>query len=105
MENIKKVGIIGAGVSGLVTAKTCLEYGYSVRVFEKDLELGGVWAGSRRYPGVTTQNTKDTYYFSDYPMPKHFPEWPSGEQVQSYLFDYAKHFGILPYIDFGSEVT
>lgn len=105
MEHVKTIGVIGAGISGLVTAKTCLEYGYKVLVFEKEKELGGVWASSRRYPGVETQNTKDTYYFSDFPMRKKIPEWPSGEQVQSYLIDYAKKFNIFPLIQFSHEVT
>jgi dimethylaniline monooxygenase (N-oxide forming) len=78
-----KIGIIGAGISGLVTAKTLKEHGFEVVIFEKETEVGGVWAASRRYPGITTQNTRDTYTFSDFPMPKHYPEWPSGEQVQA----------------------
>src|SRR5882724_9240809 len=105
MKHVKTIGIIGAGLSGLVTAKTCLEYGYEVKVFEKDTELGGVWASSRRYPGVTTQNTRDTYYFSDFPMPKHVGEWPSGEEVQSYLTAYAKTFRVYPQIRFSHEIT
>ncbi|RIV18665.1 FAD-binding protein [Fibrisoma montanum] len=98
------VGIIGAGVSGLVTAKTMREHGFSVVVFEKESELGGVWASTRRYPNVTTQNTRDTYTFSDFPMPKHYPEWPTGQQVQAYLTDYARHFSLLPSIRFGTIV-
>ncbi len=105
MEHVKTIGIIGAGLSGLVTAKTCLEYGYKVKMFEKDTELGGVWSSSRRYPGISTQNTKDTYFFSDFPMPKHFPEWPGGEQVQSYLAAYAKKFNVFPLIQFSHEIT
>jgi dimethylaniline monooxygenase (N-oxide forming) len=105
MEHVKTIGIIGAGFSGLVTAKTCLEYGYEVKMFEKEMEPGGVWSSSRRYPGVTPQNTKDTYYFSDFPMPKHFPEWPAGEEIQSYLVDYAKKFNVFPLIQFGHEIT
>lgn len=98
------VGIIGAGVSGLVTAKTLRERGFDVVLFEKEAELGGVWASTRRYPNVTTQNTRDTYTFSDFPMPNHYPEWPTGEQVQTYLTDYARHFGVLPRIRFGTTV-
>jgi dimethylaniline monooxygenase (N-oxide forming) len=74
-------------------------------VLEKDAELGGVWSSSRRYPGITTQNTKDTYCFSDFPMPKHFPEWPAGEQVQAYLKAYAKNFNVFPLIQFSHQVT
>lgn len=105
MDHVKTIGIIGAGLSGIVTAKTCLEYGYDVKMFEKDKELGGVWASSRRYPGVSTQNTKDTYFFSDFPMPKHYAEWPKGEDVQSYLSAYAKKFHVFPLIRFSHEIT
>ena len=105
MEHVKTIGIVGTGLSGLVAAKTCLEYGYSVVLFEKEKELGGVWASSRRYPGIEPQNTKDTYCFSDFPMPKAFPEWPAGEQVQSYLVAFAKKFNVFPSILFSHEVT
>lgn len=105
MKHVQKIGIIGAGLSGLVTAKTCLEYGYTVKVFEKEQELGGVWASSRRYPGIATQNTKDTYCFTDFPMPNHYPQWPSGKQVQSYLESYARNFHVFPLIEFSHEIT
>ena len=105
MEHVKTIGIIGAGLSGITTAKTCLEYGFDVIVFEKNADLGGVWSASRRYPGITTQNTKDTYFFSDFPMPKHFPEWPTGAHVQSYLTAYAKKYNVFPLIRFSHEIT
>lgn len=94
----QNVFVIGAGLSGLVTAKTLLEYGYAVTVFEKEPEIGGVWAPGRRYPGLTTQNTRDTYAFSDFRMPKEYPEFPSGEQMLAYLKAYAAKFHINPVI-------
>lgn len=100
----QNVLVIGAGLSGLVTAKTLLEYGYSVRVFEKDPEIGGVWASSRRYPGLTIQNTRDTYAFSDFPMPRDYPEFPDGAQMLAYLKAYAAHFGIDRVIRAGHSV-
>lgn len=104
-HSVRKVGIIGAGLGGLVTAKTCVEYGYDVTVFEKDSELGGVWSSSRRYPGLTTQNPKDTYAFTDFPMPSQYDEWPKGEDVQAYLTAYAKKFHVFPLIRFSHDVT
>lgn len=104
MKTTQTVAIIGAGVSGLVTAKTMREHGFSVVVFEREAELGGVWASTRRYPNVTTQNPRDTYTFSDFPMPKHYPEWPTGKQVQEYLTNYARQFGILSAIRFNTSV-
>ena len=103
--NIKTVCVIGAGVSGLVAAKTFLEEGFDVTVFEKKPGLGGVWEKSRAYPGVTTQSSRHTYCFTDYPMPEDYPEWPKGEQVREYLQSYADHFGVSERICFHTEVT
>jgi dimethylaniline monooxygenase (N-oxide forming) len=101
---MRRAGIIGAGLSGLVTAKTLLEEGFDVTVFEKDDEVGGVWARSRRYPGLHTQNPRDTYAFSDFPMPRTYPEFPTGEQVQAYLAAYTDHFGVTEHVRFGTRV-
>lgn len=100
-----RIAIVGAGIAGLCTAKTFLSLGYEVEVFEKEPDLGGVWSSARRYPGLTTQNPKETYEFSDWPMPRDYPEWPSGAQVQAYLESYAEHFGIAPHIRFRSTVV
>lgn len=100
-----KVAIIGAGFAGLTTARHLRDFGHDVTVFEKVHDVGGVWSVTRLYPGVSTQNGKDTYHLSDYPMPKHYPEWPSGWQVQEYLNSYADHFGLKPLIRLSTPVT
>ncbi|WP_433803335.1 flavin-containing monooxygenase [Actinomycetospora sp. CA-084318] len=99
-----KIAIVGAGFAGLSSAKVLRAVGHDVTVFEKAPDVGGVWSASRRYPGVTTQNGKDTYCLSDFPMPADYPEWPSGAQVQAYLADYARHFGLEPYLRLDTEV-
>ncbi|GAX35231.1 flavin-containing monooxygenase [Nodularia sp. NIES-3585] len=101
---IHHICIIGAGISGLVAAKTLMEEGYEVTVFEKQKGLGGVWESSRTYVGLTTQNPRDTYAFTDYPMPASYPEWPNAEQMQNYLKSYAQDFGIVEKIQFQTEV-
>lgn len=103
--NIENICIIGAGISGLVAAKTFLEEGYKVTVFEKQKGLGGVWESSRTYIGLTTQSPRDKYAFTDYPMPASYPEWPTAKQMRDYLQSYAQHFGVLPKIRFNTEVT
>jgi cation diffusion facilitator CzcD-associated flavoprotein CzcO len=102
---VKTIAVIGAGLSGLVAAKTCKEYGFDVVVYEKEKELGGVWASCRRYPGVRTQNPRDTYAFSDFRMPKNFDEWPRGQDVQQYLATFANHFGVISLINFSHAVS
>jgi cation diffusion facilitator CzcD-associated flavoprotein CzcO len=99
-----RIGIIGAGVAGLSTAKVLDQVGHEVVVFDRTPDVGGVWSAARRYPGVTTQSPRDTYALSDFPMPKSYPEWPTGEQVQQYLADYAEHFGVDRLLRLETEV-
>ena len=91
-----RVGIIGAGVAGLTTAKVLKQAGHDVVVYDKAPDVGGVWSRTRRYPGLTTQSPKAQYSLSDFPMPRDYPEWPTGAQVQAYLAAYASHFGLDP---------
>ncbi|WP_418063319.1 flavin-containing monooxygenase [Pimelobacter simplex] len=99
-----KIAIVGAGFAGLSSAKVLRQLGHDVVVYEKTQDVGGVWSASRRYPGLKTQNNKGTYALSDQPMPRDYPEWPSGEQVQSYLSTYAERFGLTPYLRLSTEV-
>lgn len=90
---MKRIAIIGSGISGLATAKTFLQRGHQdVTVYESGSSLGGVWAKERSYPGVSTQTTRDEYSFSDFKMPSSFLQWPTGEQILTYLQSYADHF-------------
>jgi len=100
-----KIAIIGAGFAGLSSAKVLTEFGHDVTVFEKAPDVGGVWSETRRYPGLRTQNNKDTYFLSDFPMPREYPEWPSGEQVQRYLAAFASHFDLDRRIQLNTEVV
>lgn len=102
---IKEICIIGAGISGLVTAKTLLEEGYEITVFEKQKHLGGVWEKGRVYPGLTTQSGRNTYHFSDYPFPEDYPEFPTAEHIRKYLESYARDFDLTNKIFFQTEVV
>ena len=75
-----KIAVIGAGFAGLSTAKVLREFDHEVVVFDKAPDVGGVWSVTRRYPGIRTQNNKGTYALSDLPMPRSYPEWPTGAQ-------------------------
>jgi cation diffusion facilitator CzcD-associated flavoprotein CzcO len=100
-----RVAIIGAGVAGLATAKVLSQAGHEVVVYEKAPDVGGVWSSTRRYPGLTTQSPKAQYSLSDFPMPRDFPQWPTGAQVQQYLASYATHFGLDDKLRLNTEVT
>ncbi|BCJ49688.1 monooxygenase [Actinoplanes sp. NBRC 14428] len=99
-----RVGIVGAGVAGLTTAKVLLQAGHEVLVADRAPDVGGVWSRTRRYPGLTTQSAKATYSLSDFPMPRDFPEWPTGAQVQRWLESYAETFGVDRHLLLGTSV-
>ncbi len=100
----KRVAIIGTGIAGLATAKTFLNKGFEVVVWEKEPALGGVWKASRTYPGLRANTAKETYAFSDYPYPETVDGYPYAEDVRNYLESYADHFNIRENIRFDSEV-
>jgi cation diffusion facilitator CzcD-associated flavoprotein CzcO len=100
-----KIAIVGAGFAGLSSARVLHRLGHEVTVYEKTPDVGGVWSGTRRYPGLRTQNDKGTYALSELQMPGDYPEWPSGEQVQQYLETYVERFGLAPYLRLDTPVT
>jgi len=88
------IAVIGAGVTGLVTAKVLLAYGHSVTVFEQRPQIGGVWESSRRYVGLRIQSPREIYTFSDFAMPANYPEFPAADQIAAYLGAYADTHGL-----------
>jgi cation diffusion facilitator CzcD-associated flavoprotein CzcO len=104
MDTKASVCVIGAGIAGLVTAKTLAQDGFDVRIIERDSNLGGTWAPSRTYPGLRANNSKHTYAFSDFPYPDSTELFPYAEDVRGYLESYADNFDIRSSIRFNQEV-
>lgn len=100
-----KIAIVGAGFAGLSSAKVLIQFGHEVTVYEKAPDVGGVWSSTRNYPGLTTQNVRDTYCLSDLKMPKSYPEYPKSAQVQAYLEAYAEKFELAPFLNLSTEVV
>ncbi|RMH94120.1 hypothetical protein EBB59_02855 [Lysobacter pythonis] len=102
-----RVGIVGAGASGLVAAKELLEMGdcSSVEVFESRSSIGGVFSSS--YPGLRLVNNPCLVAFSDF-----LPDVDSGcmdmwsaAQYLRYLEDYVDEFSLRQCINFDSKVV
>jgi cation diffusion facilitator CzcD-associated flavoprotein CzcO len=100
-----RIAVVGAGFAGLSAAKVLRQSGFDVTVFEQAPDVGGVWSRTRRYPGLRTQNNKGTYHLSDLPMPAHYPQWPTGGQVQRYLERYVDLFGLGGVLRLSTEVV
>lgn len=102
---MERVAVIGAGVAGLVSAKVLKQDGFNVTVFEKDTDVGGVWAVSRAYPGLRTNNPAPTYAFSDLPHAEDADEFPTAGQLRAYFSAYVDRFGLRPHLRLGTEVA
>lgn len=103
-----KVAVIGAGASGITTAKCLLEDGHEPTIFESSDQVGGVWVfkntSGRAFSTVHFQHSKYVSLFSDYPMSVECSEFPHHTEVLQYLNDYVDHFDIRKYIKFNTAV-
>ncbi|KAL1769903.1 dimethylaniline monooxygenase [N-oxide-forming] 5-like [Sigmodon hispidus] len=109
---IKKIAVIGAGVSGLGAIKSCLEEGLEPTCFEKSSDIGGLWRYEETtesgkagiYKSLTCNTSKEMTAFSDYPIPDHYPNYLHNSKMMEYLRMYARHFGLMKYIQFQTKV-
>jgi pyruvate/2-oxoglutarate dehydrogenase complex dihydrolipoamide dehydrogenase (E3) component len=107
-----RVCVIGAGPSGLAAIKNLQEQGISdITVFEKNNQIGGNWVydevnnHSSVYETTHIISSKRWSQFDDYPMPAHYPDYPSHRMVLEYFCNYAEHFDLSKYIRFNTTVT
>uniref|UniRef100_A0A4X2JXF5 Flavin-containing monooxygenase n=1 Tax=Vombatus ursinus TaxID=29139 RepID=A0A4X2JXF5_VOMUR len=98
---VKKIAIIGAGVSGLGAIKSCLEEGPELTCFEESFDIGGV----RRYEekseagkpisiyqhlqSVTSNSCKELTAYSDYLFPDHYPNFLHHSKMMDYVRMYS----------------
>ena len=111
MSLSSRVCIIGAGCSGITAVKNCLQAGITnVVCYEKGDQIGGNWVytaePSHSSVCETTHiiSSKRLSEYIDFPMPEHYPDYPSHQQVLAYFESYVDHFGLAPYIQLNTAV-
>lgn len=104
----KTVAVIGAGLAGLVTLKSCLEEGLDATIYEQSDHIGGNWKFQEEGVSVFrhTELTSSKYLtaFSDFPMPEDYPHFMRHEQYFEYLQAYTEQFGLWNHIQLGVTV-
>lgn len=100
--------ILGAGIAGIVTAKTLLEEGFqNISIIEQHSSLGGVWAAGRTYPLLSSNSPRGHYSFSDHPLHDTSKpgQWLFAEEIREGLEDYAQQHDVKRRISFRTRVV
>lgn len=107
---LPRVCIIGAGCSGMTAAKALKDAGIPFDCYEKGSDIGGLWrfgndnGMSNIYKSLHINTHRDRMEYRDYPMPDHYPDYPSHELIYDYFKDYANVFGLNDHIQFRTAV-
>lgn len=105
----RTIGIIGGGASGIGVAKAFAEIGADYEILEATQRLGGNWQpngpASKMYESVHLISSKRNTQFSDFPMPKYYPDYPSHSLMHAYLMSIVQHFGIDRQARLGASVV
>jgi cation diffusion facilitator CzcD-associated flavoprotein CzcO len=110
MSQLPTACIIGAGSSGIAGAKILHERGIDFDCFEKSDRVGGNWVFGNKngmsssYRTLHINTSRERMEYSDYPMPKSFPDFPHHSQIAAYFSDYVDHFGFRDRIAFETGV-
>lgn len=95
--------VVGAGMSGLLTALRLEQAGVPFEVVEKNADVGGTWL-ENSYPGCRVDSSNHIYSYSF--EPNHF--WPQHFSTQPVLLDYfrgvAARHDLKKHVRFGTAV-
>ncbi|AZC27581.1 flavin-containing monooxygenase [Pseudomonas sessilinigenes] len=97
--------IIGTGFGGLGMGIALRKAGVSrFLILEKGQDVGGVWR-ENTYPGAACDVPSHLYSFSFEPNPNWSRVFAPQAEIHDYLQHCARHYALLPHIQFDSEVS
>jgi len=111
VSSLPKTAIIGAGSSGIAGAKVLHERGIPFDCFETSDQVGGNWVFGNRngmsssYRTLHINTSRERMEYSDFPMPKSYPDFPHHTQIAEYFNAYVDHFGFRDSIRFQTPVA
>jgi dimethylaniline monooxygenase (N-oxide forming) len=106
-----RVCLVGAGASGITTARSLSKQGIPFDWFDKGDRVGGIWVFesasglSSSYRQLHINVSRERIEFADRPMPRSLPVYPHHTHVAAYFDDYVRHFGLDAHLRLRTEVT
>ena len=108
--NLPNAAVIGAGSSGIAAVKALHERGIDVACFETSDRVGGNWVFGNKngmsaaYRFLHINTSRERMQYSDFPMPKSYPDFPRHDQIAEYFDAYVDRFGFRDRIEFENGV-
>ena len=100
----RSVAIVGGGFGGIGAAAMLRRAGYGdVTVFERGDRIGGVW-NHNTYPGAACDVPSHLYELSFAPNPHWSRRYAPQAEIQTYLEDVARRYGVLERVRTNTEV-
>jgi dimethylaniline monooxygenase (N-oxide forming) len=105
-----RAAIIGAGSSGIAALKGLRDRGIDAVAFEASDRIGGNWVFGNRngmsaaYRQLYINTSRERMEYADYPMPKHYPDFPHHTHIAEYFDAYTDHFGLREHVRFETRV-
>jgi cation diffusion facilitator CzcD-associated flavoprotein CzcO len=101
----RSIAVVGGGFGGVGAAVMLRRAGYEdVTVFERGERVGGVW-NDNTYPGARCDVPSHLYEFSFAPNPYWSHRYADQREIQDYVEDVARRFGVADRIQTSTEVT
>ena len=107
---LPKVAVIGAGSSGITALKGLVDRGFNATCYEASDRVGGNWVYGNRngmsasYKSLHINTSRERMEYSDYPMPKHYADFPHHSHIAEYFDNYVDNFGLRDRIRFETKV-
>jgi len=100
-----RIAIIGAGMSGIAAVVKLEKAGYTdLTVYEKSDRVGGTWR-ENTYPGLSCDVPSRWYCFSFALKADWKHRYSYGPDIQAYMEQVARNFGVTPRVQFNTAVT
>ena len=100
-----RYAIIGAGMSGILTAIKFQQAGITnFTIYEKADRLGGTWR-ENTYPGLSCDVPSHLYRYSFEPNPEWSKMFSPGQEIWDYFNGVAKKYEVEGSIQYNKEVT